>query len=103
MYRSGSSVRLSDSNHGGRAHVDYVTFSTEQGGRDLGLRLAGRIVAPDHRAVLEQLEPEVREIAVCRLMGYRNREIAERLKCTERKIERKLQLIRLAWEAAWPA
>ncbi len=53
--------------------------------------------------LLDQLEPEVREIAVCRLMGYRNREIAERLNCTERKIERKLQLIRLAWEAAWPS
>lgn len=52
--------------------------------------------------LLDQLEPEVREIAVFRLMGYRNREIAERLQCTERKIERKLQLIRLAWEAAWP-
>ncbi len=52
--------------------------------------------------LLDQLEPEVREIAVCRLMGYRNREIAERLSCTERKNERKLQIIRLAWEAAWP-
>jgi DNA-directed RNA polymerase specialized sigma24 family protein len=52
--------------------------------------------------LLEQLEPEVREIAICRLMGFRNREIAQRLDCTERKVERKLQLIRLTWEANWP-
>lgn len=67
---------------------------------------AGQLAPPEfdsHVAeLLDQLEPEVREIAVCRLMGYRNREIAERLQCTERKIERKLQIIRLAWEAAWP-
>jgi RNA polymerase sigma factor (sigma-70 family) len=53
--------------------------------------------------LLHQLDPDVREIAVCRLMGFRNREIAARLDCTERKVERKLQLIRLAWEAEWPA
>jgi DNA-directed RNA polymerase specialized sigma24 family protein len=52
--------------------------------------------------LLSQLEPELREIAVLRLLGYRNREIARMHDCTERKIERKLQLIRLRWEAAWP-
>jgi DNA-directed RNA polymerase specialized sigma24 family protein len=36
-------------------------------------------------------------------MGWTNREIAQRLDCTERKVERKLHLIRLAWEAQWPA
>jgi DNA-directed RNA polymerase specialized sigma24 family protein len=67
---------------------------------------AGELAPPEFDAsveeLLDQLEPEVREIAVLRLLGYRNREIAERLDCTERKVERKLQLIRLAWEAAWP-
>ena len=53
--------------------------------------------------LLERLEPELREIAVLRMMRFQNREIAQRLDCTERKIERKLQLIRLAWEAEWPA
>lgn len=67
---------------------------------------AGELAPPEFDAhveeLLDQLEPAVREIAVLRLLGYRNREIAERLDCTERKVERKLQLIRLAWEAAWP-
>lgn len=52
--------------------------------------------------LLDRLDSECREIAVSRLMGFRNREIAERLNCTERKVERKLQLIRLAWEVEWP-
>jgi DNA-directed RNA polymerase specialized sigma24 family protein len=53
--------------------------------------------------LLEQLDPPLREFAVLRAMGWANREIAQRLDCTERKVERKLQLIRLAWEAQWPA
>lgn len=68
--------------------------------------VAGELASPEfdlHVAeLLEQLEPEVREIAICRLMGFRNSEIAQRLDCTERKVERKLQLIRLTWEADWP-
>jgi len=51
--------------------------------------------------LLSQLEPELREFAVLRLLGYRNREIAEMHDCTERKIERKLNLIRLRWQAVW--
>lgn len=52
--------------------------------------------------LLGQLEPELREFAILRLLGYRNREIAEMYDCTERKVERKLNLIRLRWQAAWP-
>jgi RNA polymerase sigma factor (sigma-70 family) len=52
--------------------------------------------------LLNQLTPEIREVAVLRLLGYKNREIAERLQWTERKVERKLNLIRLRWEADWP-
>jgi DNA-directed RNA polymerase specialized sigma24 family protein len=52
--------------------------------------------------LLNQLEPELRQFAVLRLLGYRNREIAEMHDCTERKVERKLNLIRLRWKAQWP-
>lgn len=48
--------------------------------------------------LLEKLDDEMRCVALLRLMNYKNREIAELLGCTERKIERKLQLIRLTWE-----
>jgi DNA-directed RNA polymerase specialized sigma24 family protein len=52
--------------------------------------------------LLSQLAPELREFAVLRLLGYRNREIADMHDCTERKIERKLNLIRIRWQAEWP-
>jgi RNA polymerase sigma factor (sigma-70 family) len=39
----------------------------------------------------------LRQIALWRLEGYSNREIAEKLDCTERSIERKLERIRSKW------
>jgi DNA-directed RNA polymerase specialized sigma24 family protein len=51
--------------------------------------------------LLDQLGPALREFALLRLLGYHNREIATRLDCTERTVERKLNLIRLKWETAW--
>jgi len=51
--------------------------------------------------LLDALDPELRKIAVLRLLGHTNREIAGTLNCTERKVERKLHLIRLQWEADW--
>jgi RNA polymerase sigma factor (sigma-70 family) len=41
----------------------------------------------------------LRQIALWRLEGYSNREIAERLACTERSVERKLERIRSKWSA----
>jgi len=52
--------------------------------------------------LLLQLDAELRVFAVLRLLGYRNREIADALRCTERKVERKLALIRLVWERQHP-
>ena len=56
--------------------------------------------------MLEMLAPELRSYALLRLMGYKNREIASEFGCTERKVERKLQLVRAEWEqeaARWQA
>jgi DNA-directed RNA polymerase specialized sigma24 family protein len=79
---------------------------TRPDGSPLPLDEAASAPAPDFdrhcEELLGQLEPELREIAVLRLLGYRNREIAERHGCTERRIERKLNLIRLRWQAEWP-
>lgn len=47
--------------------------------------------------LLEMLEPDLRSFALLRLMGHKNREIADEFGCTERKVERKLQLIRTIW------
>jgi RNA polymerase sigma factor (sigma-70 family) len=48
--------------------------------------------------LLAKLNDELRTFAVLRLLGHRNREIADLLRCTERKVERKLHLVRLEWE-----
>jgi RNA polymerase sigma factor (sigma-70 family) len=47
---------------------------------------------------LDALEsPELRQIALYRLEGFSNREISDRLECTERSVERKLKRIRSKW------
>jgi RNA polymerase sigma factor (sigma-70 family) len=44
-------------------------------------------------------DPELRQIALWRLEGYTNREIADRLDCTERSIERRMERIRHKWSS----
>jgi RNA polymerase sigma factor (sigma-70 family) len=48
--------------------------------------------------LLELLDGDLRSCAVLRLMGYKNREAADLLGCTERSIERRLQQIRNVWQ-----
>jgi RNA polymerase sigma factor (sigma-70 family) len=45
-------------------------------------------------------EPDLRQVALMKLEGYTNHEIAKALRCGERSVERKLNLIRKRWEAA---
>ena len=39
----------------------------------------------------------LRQIAIAKMEGYTNQEIAERLECSERSIKRKLKVIRTTW------
>jgi DNA-directed RNA polymerase specialized sigma24 family protein len=45
-------------------------------------------------------DPELRQIALGKLEGYTNQELATRFDCTQRTIERKLERIRTKWESA---
>lgn len=47
---------------------------------------------------LSQLDEELRAIVVLRLLGHSTEEIARELGCTQRKIQRKLQLVQLKWQ-----
>ncbi len=47
--------------------------------------------------LLNALDEEPRAIVLLKLMDYTNSEIAEIRQCSERKVERKLQLIRRTW------
>ncbi len=56
-------------------------------------------VAEETRSLLEKLPDEIlRTIALAKMEGYTNDEIAERLTVAPRTIERKLQMIREIWE-----
>ncbi|MBL8898929.1 MAG: hypothetical protein JNM84_14915 [Planctomycetes bacterium] len=47
--------------------------------------------------LIERLEPKLRDVALLRLQGFTNPEIAERLERSVKTIERYLGLIRLEW------
>jgi RNA polymerase sigma factor (sigma-70 family) len=47
---------------------------------------------------LSQLDDELRAIVVLRLLGHSTEEIARQLHCTQRKIQRKLQLVQIKWQ-----
>ena len=48
--------------------------------------------------LMEALPADLQELALLRLMGYSTAEIAERFDCTRRKIQRKLELVRMRWD-----
>jgi len=56
-------------------------------------------MADECRRLLDLLdEPELRQIALWKVEGYTNEEIAARLDCVPRTIERKVSRIRLLWK-----
>ena len=60
------------------------------------------IMADECRGLLEQLhDAQLRAIAVAKMEGYKNAEIAAQLNCSERTIERRLNLIRDKWKHFW--
>jgi len=56
-------------------------------------------VAEEYGRLLERLDsPELRTVAMRKVEGYGNEEIAEQLGCGLRTVERRLRLIRSVWE-----
>jgi DNA-directed RNA polymerase specialized sigma24 family protein len=61
------------------------------------------MVAEEYGRLLDRLgDDELRRVAVFRLEGLTNDEIAERLGCARRTVARRLDLIRKIWEADRP-
>ncbi len=87
---------------GGGAVLDETQLVSPHGGPTQLAELAAAMPAQEFdlrcEELLAMLDDELRRIAMLRLLGYPNREIAGQLNCTERRIERKLQIIRLRWE-----
>jgi DNA-directed RNA polymerase specialized sigma24 family protein len=60
-------------------------------------------MAEDFQVLLNKLEDdELRELALLKLEGWTNAEIASKLKCVLRTVERKLSLIRQIWNQEIP-
>jgi DNA-directed RNA polymerase specialized sigma24 family protein len=60
-------------------------------------------VGDEYRRLLERLaDPDLEQVAVAKMEGYSNAEIALRLGCAPRSIGRKLQVIRTLWEEESP-
>jgi len=91
---------------GGRVQGESAFGSPETSAGGLGA-IVGREPTPDFAfQVAEQLdrllvrlgEDALRELATLKLEGYSNAEIAERLDCGLRTVERKLSRIRAIWD-----
>ena len=94
---------------GGGAVLDEAALAGPPGAaaEEAGLeRVVGRepspefaaLVAEECRRLLDLLDdPALRAVAVWRMEGYSNEEIAARLGTVERTVERKLQMIRKVW------
>jgi DNA-directed RNA polymerase specialized sigma24 family protein len=60
------------------------------------------MMAEECRRLLELLDDaELRTIAVAKMEGYTNAEIAAQLNRSERTVERRLRLIRDRWSLEW--
>ena len=75
-----------------RAAVDQIV------GREPSPEFVTQLVEEWDRLLARLDDPTLTDVAVCRMEGYTNGEIARRLNVTERTIERKLRLIRAVWE-----
>jgi RNA polymerase sigma factor (sigma-70 family) len=59
-------------------------------------------MAEECRRLLDQLdEPDLRRIALWKVEGWTNEEIAAELRCVPRTVERKLSRIRMLWKDEW--
>jgi DNA-directed RNA polymerase specialized sigma24 family protein len=61
------------------------------------------MVAEEYERLLDRLDDEgLRQVALWRMEGYTNDEVAEKLGCARRTVARRLELIRQIWEEEAP-
>jgi len=83
--------------HGDRSSEGLSELSANEPSPEFAAQMAEAC-----RSLLGRLpDADLRTLAVAKLEGYSNQEAAERLGCSLRTIERRLQLIRDLWRADW--
>lgn len=61
------------------------------------------MMAEQRQRLLERLDdPHLEALAVAKMEGYTNAELAERFACSVRTVERQLRLIREKWKTGQP-
>ena len=93
--RRGQPLPLSDESRSDAPHEAFVLEADEPTPAE-----AAALNEALERRLRDLPEPDLRQVALMKLEGYTNHEIAEALECGERSVERKLNLIRKRWEAA---
>lgn len=91
---------LSEKRGGGR--VIHASALDDASGQSTFAELARDVTTEAIDMTVEELigsldSPELRQVALLKLVAHTNGEIAQMFACSERKIERKLRLIRAAW------
>jgi RNA polymerase sigma factor (sigma-70 family) len=97
---------------GGCVRSEAVFEGTDSAGERAGLAEAigsaptpefAAIMAEEYQRLLERLaDPDLQALAVAKMEGYTNEEMAERFDCSVRTIERRLRLIRKKWQQEQP-
>ena len=83
---------------GGRFHADRaISEQLEQLVGNSPTPEFVALVAEQFERLLSGLDEDLRFVAVAKMEGYTNKEMAERMDCSVSKIERKLALIRKIW------
>ncbi len=92
----------------GGGHVQSLSHQQAASDDQMLAQLVGKEPTPEFaammadqcRRLLERLDdPQLREVAVAKMEGCSNQEIAQRLDCALRTVERRLKLIRDEWKA----
>jgi DNA-directed RNA polymerase specialized sigma24 family protein len=81
------------------ANVAYEDGFWELISREPSPEEASQMIDSANRLIEQLGDDKLKQIAQLKVDGWTNREIAKKVGCVERSIERKLQRICLVWEA----
>lgn len=94
-----SSLHQSDKPNSGSATLEFEEIICQEPTPEFAAQ-----IADEFNSLLARLEDEtLQSVALWKLEGFTNEEIAEKLACVPRTVERKLQLIRTLWQRSMDA
>src|SRR5262249_38477500 len=95
--RGGGAVRGESVLHGGPQHGREEAGLEQIIGREPTPAFAAQMAEEYQQLLIRLNDAELRQVAVWKMEGYSNKEIAAKLDCVPRTVDRKLRLIRTLW------